>query len=429
MKVLVIGNGGREHAIAWKLCQSSQVDELLMAPGNAGTAGLGRNVDISTTEVDTLVRFAQETQADFTVVGSEAPLAAGIVDQFQESGLEIFGPTKYAARIETSKSWAKQLMLDHGVPTGKAEVFYSYAEAVSYARKVSGPIVIKADGLAAGKGVMLSETQDDALEALRTTMEERLFGSAGDTVLIEERLEGREVSVFAFVDGERVSAMATACDYKRIGDGDVGPNTGGMGAYSPAPVVTDEIAARAMAEIIEPTVAALAEEGRAFTGFLYAGLMIDATGSAKVLEFNVRLGDPETQPILMRLESDLLALIEAALAGTLDQTEARWREEAALGVVLTAGGYPGAYDKGDRIAGLQAIGQTDCVVFHAGTQLDAAGDVITDGGRVLSVCALGTDVAAAQQRAYSGVAVIDWPGMTYRRDIGHRAIDRNLADE
>ena len=430
-RLLIVGNGGREHALAWKLAASPRVADIYVAPGNAGTHGMDHvsNVAIAADDIDGLLAFARDNAITLTVVGPEAPLAAGIVDGFEAAGLACFGPKRSAAALEASKTFSKDFLARHAIPTAAYANFADYEAAAAYIRAQGTPIVIKADGLAAGKGVTLAHTEAEALAAAREMLEDNRFGDAGARIVVEDYLVGEEASFIALVDGRNILPLASSQDHKAALDGDTGPNTGGMGAYSPAPVVTDEIAARAMAEIIEPTVAALAEEGRAFTGFLYAGLMIDATGSAKVLEFNVRLGDPETQPILMRLESDLLALIEAALAGTLDQTEARWREEAALGVVLTAGGYPGAYDKGDRIAGLQAIGQTDCVVFHAGTQLDAAGDVITDGGRVLSVCALGTDVAAAQQRAYSGVAVIDWPGMTYRRDIGHRAIDRNLADE
>ena len=425
-RLLIVGNGGREHALAWKLAASPRVADIYVAPGNAGTHGMDHvsNVAIAADDIDGLLAFARDNAITLTVVGPEAPLAAGIVDGFEAAGLACFGPKRSAAALEASKTFSKDFLARHAIPTAAYANFADYEAAAAYIRAQGTPIVIKADGLAAGKGVTLAHTEAEALAAAREMLEDNRFGDAGARIVVEDYLVGEEASFIALVDGRNILPLASSQDHKAALDGDTGPNTGGMGAYSPAPVVTDEIAARAMAEIIEPTVAALAEEGRAFTGFLYAGLMIDATGSAKVLEFNVRLGDPETQPILMRLDSDLVAMIEAALAGTLDQAEARWRDEAALGVVLTAGGYPGAYDKGDVIHGLAAAAETDCVVFHAGTRRDEAGNVVTDGGRVLSVCALGTDVVEAQRRAYAGVAAIDWRGVTYRHDIGHRAIDR-----
>ncbi|WP_348762631.1 phosphoribosylamine--glycine ligase [uncultured Salinisphaera sp.] len=425
-RLLIVGNGGREHALAWKLAASPRVASIHVAPGNAGTAAMTgvANVAIAADDIQALRAFAEEQAITLTVVGPEAPLAAGIVDVFEAAGLACFGPKQAAAALEASKTFSKDFLARHKIPTAAYAHFADYEAAAAYIRAEGAPIVIKADGLAAGKGVTLAQTEAEALAAAREMLEDNRFGDAGARIVVEEFLTGEEASFIAMVDGKHILPLASSQDHKAALDGDTGPNTGGMGAYSPAPVVTDAVARRAMAEILEPTVAALADEGRAFTGFLYAGLMIDNSGAAKVLEFNVRLGDPETQPILMRLDTDLLELIEAAMAGTLDTARARWRDQAALGVVLTAGGYPGAYDKGDVISGLDAARGADREVFHAGTREDTAGAVVTDGGRVLCVCALGADVAAAQANAYAGVAAIDWQGMTYRRDIGHRAIDR-----
>ena len=420
MKVLVIGNGAREHAMAWKLRQSPKVGEVLVAPGNAGTAGLARNVSIGATEVEALVRFAQEGRADLTVVGPEAPLAAGIVDRFQESGMEVFGPTKDAARIETSKSWAKRLMLELGVPTGKAEIFDSYADAVSYVETVPPPFVVKADGLAAGKGVVVAGTRDDALEALRTTMEERQFGAAGDTVLIEELLEGPEVSVFAFVDGQRVSPMVAACDYKRIGDGDVGANTGGMGSFSPTGLWSDDLDVSVRKQIMEPIVHALARRGTPYKGVLYAGLMLTGDGP-KVVEFNCRLGDPEAQVILPRLKTDLLDAMMGSARGNIEDAGVQWDPTVCVGVVMASGGYPGQYATGYPVDGLGDVDE-DAIVFHAGTTLASArerGDarVSTDGGRVLTVVGQGSTVGEARQMAYANVERIRFKDAFYRRDI------------
>lgn len=425
-RVLLVGNGGREHALAWKIASSPRVEALFVAPGNAGTARMPEaiNVAIAATDLEALSGFARDNAITLTIVGPEAPLAAGIVDHFEAAGLACFGPNAAAAALEASKAFSKDFLARHGIPTAEYATFAEFGPAEAYIRERGAPIVVKADGLAAGKGVFLAETVEDAVAAARDMLEDNAFGDSGARIVVEDFLVGEEASFIALVDGEHILPLASSQDHKAAHDGDTGPNTGGMGAYSPAPVVTDAVAERAMADIIRPTVAGMAADGRAFTGFLYAGLMIDESGASKVLEFNVRLGDPETQPIMMRLETDLIDLIEAALASRLDQVDAQWRDEVALGVVMTAGGYPGAYSKGDLISGLDSVDDVDIEVFHAGTRLDEQGQVVTDGGRVLCVCALGADVGQAQQRAYEGVEKIHWPGETHRRDIGHRAIGR-----
>lgn len=425
-RILVVGNGGREHALAWKLAASPRVAEIFVAPGNAGTALMSdvTNVAIGVEETDALVDFARDNAITLTVVGPEAPLAIGLVDAFNVAGLACFGPTAAAAELEASKAFSKDFLARHSIPTAEYATFSDYAAAAEYIEQRGAPIVIKADGLAAGKGVTLAESVEQALASARDMLEDNAFGDAGARIVVEEFLTGEEASFIAMVDGEHILPLASSQDHKAAYDGDTGPNTGGMGAYSPAPVVTDEIAERAMHEVMQPTVAGLAADGRPFQGFLYAGLMIDAAGAPKVLEFNVRMGDPETQPIMMRLDSDLLDLLEAAIDGRLDTVSAEWRDEVALGVVMTAGGYPGGYAKGDPITGLDRAAAEGVEVFHAGSQLNDSGQVVTSGGRVLCVCALGADVAEAQARAYRGVAAIQWSNVAYRHDIGHRAIGR-----
>ena len=423
MKVLVIGAGGREHAIAWKLAQSPRITEVLVAPGNPGTAREPKLRNLAPSAVADLVELAQREQVGFTVVGPEAPLAAGVVDAFRAAQLPIFGPTRAAAQLESSKDFAKQVLIRHNIPTAKYETFSDAAAAHAYIEREGAPIVIKADGLAAGKGVVVAMSADEAHAAINMMLLDNKMGDAGARVVIEEFMEGEEASFIVMADGKNALALATSQDHKRLLDGDRGPNTGGMGAYSPAPVVTPEVHARVMREVIQPTLAGMAAEGLPYTGFLYAGLMIDGEGSPRVVEFNCRLGDPETQPILMRLKSDLADLVEAAIAGTLDQTEAEWDPRFALGVVLAAAGYPDSPRKGDPITGLPTHALADAHVFHAGTaQHD--GRVVTAGGRVLCVTALGDDVHAAQQRAYEVAAAIHFDGCQYRRDIGHRGLAR-----
>ncbi len=420
MKVLVIGSGGREHAIAWKLLQSTRVARIFVAPGNAGTAhepGI-ENVDI--TEIAALVEFARNKEIGLTVVGPEVPLAAGVVDAFRNAKLKIFGPTRAAAQLESSKEYAKRFMYRHHIPTANWETTADLEQAHAYVERFGAPIVIKADGLAAGKGVVVAMTLDEAHRAVDFMLADNKLGAAGARVLIEEFLVGEEASFIVMVDGDHILPLATSQDHKRLLDGDHGPNTGGMGAYSPAPIVTPALHAKVMREVIRPTVLGMKSEGIPYTGFLYAGLMIDKTGNAKVLEFNCRLGDPETQPIMMRLKSDLADLLEHAVDGTLDQIEADWDGRVAVGVVLAAAGYPDAPRKGDVIRGLPAS-STDKVVFHAGTTL-RENEVITAGGRVLCVTALGDNIKLAQQRAYGFAAGIQFDGMQLRRDIGHRAL-------
>ena len=425
MKLLVIGSGGREHALAWRLTQNPGVQCVYVAPGNAGTAREDGLVNVNITTIPDLLEFAQDEKIHLTVVGPEAPLAAGVVDAFQAAGLKIFGPTQRAAQLESSKDFAKQFMVRHQIPTSKFATFTNAAEARAHVEKEGAPIVIKADGLAAGKGVVVAMTLNDAFEAIEAMFAgsaTNLTTSAGHRVVIEEFMQGEEASFICMCDGVHALPFASSQDHKRIFDGDLGPNTGGMGAYSPAPVVTAEVHARAMREVIMPTLRGMAAEGAPFTGFLYAGLMIDADGNPRVVEFNARMGDPETQPIMMRLKSDFLTLVESAIAGTLDQSEAEWDHRAALGVVMAAAGYPDAPVKGDEITGLPA-NANDARVFHAGTT-EQNGKIVTNGGRVLCVTALGDTVEIAQQRAYRLLEPIRFNGMQYRRDIGHRAIDR-----
>ena len=426
MKVLMIGGGGREHALAWKLAQSNDVEQVFVAPGNAGTATEPKltNVAIGATDLDALVAFAQQEQIALTVVGPEAPLVEGVVDRFQAAGLTVFGPSQRAAQLEGSKSFTKDFLARHHIPTADYQTFTAVEPALAYLADVGAPIVIKADGLAAGKGVIVAMSEAEAEAAIRDMLEANAFGDAGARVVIEEFLEGEEASFIVMVDGENVVPMATSQDHKRAYDGDTGPNTGGMGAYSPAPVVTPEVDARIMEQVILPTVRGMAEEGNAYTGFLYAGLMIDPQGNPKVIEYNCRFGDPETQPIMMRLTSDLAALCLAGAKGELADKQCEWDSRAAVGVVLAAGGYPGSYRKGDVIHGLADAEQAQCKVFHAGTAQNAEGDITTAGGRVLCVTALGDSVSAAQQQAYQGVKAIHWNGVEFRRDIAFRAIAR-----
>ncbi len=429
MNVLIIGSGGREHALAWKVAQSYRVDTVFVAPGNGGTArepGV-RNVAIDVMDFSALERFARENAVGLTIVGPEAPLVAGIVDHFRAAGLRCFGPTRGAAQLEGSKAFTKDFLARHGIPTAAYRSFTSVTEAQAYIRAQGAPIVVKADGLAAGKGVILAADEDTAIAAVRDMLAGNAFGEAGHRVVIEEFLVGEEASFIVIVDGENVLPLASSQDHKARDDGDHGPNTGGMGAYSPAPVVTPEIHARVMDEVILPTVRGMAREGNTYTGFLYAGLMIAADGTPKVLEYNCRFGDPETQPILMRLRSDLTVLCDAALDGQLDVIDAEWDPRAALGVVMAAGGYPDACRRGDTISGLPTQADPLTHVFHAGTVLDADGTVRTSGGRVLCVTALGDTVAAAQQRAYVVCGRICWEGCFYRSDIGHRAIARERS--
>ncbi|MBK7719632.1 MAG: phosphoribosylamine--glycine ligase [Simplicispira sp.] len=424
MKVLVIGGGGREHAIAWKLAQSPKVTRVYVAPGNGGTALSPDLHNLAITDVRALREWAQANKIGLTVVGPEAPLAAGVVDEFRAHGLRIFGPTKAAAQLESSKAFSKAFMRRHGIPTADYDTFTDPAKAHAFVERLGAPIVVKADGLAAGKGVVVAMTLQEAHDAVDFMLVDNKYGAVhnegGARVVIEEFLAGEEASFIVLCDGKNVAALATSQDHKRLQDGDEGPNTGGMGAYSPAPIVTADVHARAMREIILPTVRGMEKDGIPYTGFLYAGLMIDAQGHAKTLEFNCRMGDPETQPILMRLKSDLFELLGAAIDGKLDQIELQWDRRTALGVVMAAHGYPEAPRKGDAIQGLPQD-QDDAMVFHAGTVLED-GVVRTSGGRVLCVTALGDNVRQAQQRAYDVARGIHFDGAQYRRDIGHRAI-------
>ncbi len=425
MKILVVGSGGREHALAWKLAQSSGVTKVYVAPGNAGTAREPALENLPITDIDALADFAAQSAIHLTVVGPEAPLAAGIVDAFRARGLKIFGPTKAAAQLESSKDFAKRFMARHNIPTAGFETFTDATAAHDYVNRRGAPIVIKADGLAAGKGVVVAMSLDEAHAAIDDMLSGNKLGSAGARVVIEDFLDGEEASFIVLDDGKNELPMATSQDPKLIGDGDTGPNTGGMGAYSPAPVVTPEVHAKVMREIILPTVQGMEADGIPFTGFLYAGLMIGKDGSVKTLEFNARMGDPETQPIMMRLKSDAVKMFEHAIAGTLDQAETEWDRRVALGIVLAAQNYPETPRKGDAIHGLP-IGNSageDAHVFHAGTA-DQNSTVVTNGGRVLCVTALGENVAQAQKRARDVVDTIHFDGMQYRKDIGYRAINR-----
>ncbi|MGQ6140636.1 phosphoribosylamine--glycine ligase [Serratia sp. IR-2025] len=425
MNIFIIGNGGREHALAWKAAQSPLADKVYVAPGNAGTALEANleNVAIAATDIPALVAFAQSHDIGLTIVGPEAPLVIGVVDAFQAAGLKIFGPSQAAAQLEGSKAFTKDFLARHRIPTAEYENFTEVEPALAYVRRKGAPIVIKADGLAAGKGVIVAMTLQEAEEAVRDMLAGNAFGDAGHRIVVEEFLDGEEASFIVMVDGENVVPMATSQDHKRVGDGDTGPNTGGMGAYSPAPVVTDEIHRRAMDQVIWPTVRGMAAEGNTYVGFLYAGLMIAADGQPKVIEFNCRFGDPETQPIMLRLRSDLVELCLAGAEGRLNEKSSDWDERPALGVVLAAGGYPGDYRNGEVIQGLPQQESADGKVFHAGTRLQG-NDVVTSGGRVLCVTALGDTVAQAQQRAYQLAEGIQWPGSFCRKDIGYRAIAR-----
>ncbi len=428
MKVLVIGSGGREHALAWKLAQSTRVTEVVVAPGNAGTATEAkcRNVAVKVADLDGLLALAQHEAVALTVVGPEVPLVAGVVDRFRAAGLRIFGPTAAAAQLEGSKAFAKDFLARHGIPTAFYEVHSEVEAALAYVRAKGAPIVIKADGLAAGKGVIVAMSLDEAEAAVRDMLSGNAFGDAGARVVIEEFLDGEEASFISMVDGHAALPMATSQDHKRVGDGDTGPNTGGMGAYSPAPVVTPAVHARVMREVVNPTVQGMLADGIPFTGFLYAGLMIDASGAPKVIEFNVRFGDPETQPVMLRLQSDLVELLEAAIDGRLDGIEAQWDPRPALGVVMASKPYPDTPVSGEVISGLDDV-PASAKVFHAGTALDAAGNVVSAGGRVLCVTALGASVSEAQRNAYAGVDAIRWAHAFHRSDIGWRAITREQA--
>ena len=424
MNVLVVGGGGREHALAWKAAQSRRVERVLVAPGNAGTAAEPRieNVDVGAEDLDSLVAVARDRDVGLTIVGPEAPLVAGIVDRFREAGLAIVGPTAAAAELEGSKAFAKAFLERHAIPTASHRTFETAGAATQYIRERGAPLVIKADGLAAGKGVVIAQTPETAEEAVQSMLG-GAFGGAGARVIIEDFLEGEEASFICLVDGRTVLPLASSQDHKTRDAGDTGPNTGGMGAYSPAPVVTDAVHERIMSEIIEPTVAGMAAEERPFTGFLYAGVMVGAAGNPRVLEFNVRGGDPETQPVMMRLRSDFVDLAEAVANGRLGDCEIRWDTRAALGVVMAADGYPGGYRKGDPISGLDDVDDEDVKVFHAGTRRE--GDrVVTAGGRVLCVTGLGRDVAEARERVYGAIGRIGWEGAFWRDDIGHRALAR-----
>ena len=425
MNVLIIGGGGREHALAWKAAQSSQVEQVFLTPGNAGTALEDKlvNADVDAEDVQGLLAFAQTNAVDLTIVGPEAPLVLGVVDAFTAAGLKIFGPTQAAAQLEGSKAFTKDFLARHQIPTADYQNFTEIEPALQYVREKGAPIVVKADGLAAGKGVIVALTLAEAEAAIRDMLAGNAFGEAGSRVVIEEYLDGEEASFIVMVDGKNVLPFATSQDHKRVGDGDTGLNTGGMGAYSPAPVVTPDVHQRIMQEVIMPTVEGMAAEGNPYTGFLYAGLMIMADGTPKVIEYNCRFGDPETQPIMLRLQSDLVELCLKAVDGQLDQANIEFDPRAAVGVVLAAGGYPGSYPKGDAIEGLDAAAQLPGKVFHAGTK-NLNGQITTNGGRVLCATAMGDSVTLAQQAAYQLANKITWKGMFHRNDIAYRAIER-----
>jgi phosphoribosylamine--glycine ligase len=423
MKILIVGSGGREHALAWKAKQSSKVKKVFVAPGNPGTAlePSVENIAIAADDIPALLAFAQKEHIDLTIIGPEIPLVMGIVDSFQQAGLKCFGPSAKAAQLEGSKSFCKDFMIRHHIPTAAYQSFTDKNLAIAYIRQQGAPIVVKADGLAAGKGVIVAQTEQEAIAAVDDMLSGNVFGVAGNRVVVEEFLQGEEASFIVIADGKYALPMATSQDHKARDNGDKGPNTGGMGAYSPAPVVTPVIHERVMRDVIEPTLKGMAEDGLPYTGFLYAGLMIAADGAIKVLEYNCRFGDPETQPIMMRMKSDLVELCEAALSGELDKTSSEWDERAALGVVLVAGGYPDAYQKGAVISGLPAQEDKDSKVFHAGTQ-QVGDDIVTSGGRVLCACALGHDIQEAQTKAYELAGSIHWDNIYYRTDIGFKAI-------
>jgi phosphoribosylamine---glycine ligase len=427
MQVLVVGNGGREHALVWKLAQSSRVHRIYVAPGNGGTAEARKavNVAIGADDIPALLAFANENAVELTVIGPEAPLVEGIVDAFEAEGLACFGPSRQAAQLEGSKSFSKEFMTRHDIPTAAYESFTELESAITYINQRGAPIVVKADGLAAGKGVVVAQTVGEAVDAATRMLSGSSFGDAGRHIVVEEFLRGEEVSFIAIVDGKDILPLASSQDHKARDDGDRGPNTGGMGAYSPAPILDNALHRKVMREVMEPTVKGLLEDGIRYRGFLYAGLMVMDDGSLRVLEFNCRCGDPETQPIMMRLRSDLLSIVEAAMAGRLADAEADWDPRAALGVVLAADGYPGVYEKGYAIEGLE-LTQTNVEVFHAGTANSPTGPA-TNGGRVLCVCALGDDIAAARANAYARVDSLSWPGMFCRQDIGYRALRRHTT--
>ena len=427
MKILVIGSGGREHALAWALARAERVSEVIVAPGNAGTANepLCRNVAVGAEDIAGLLALAQDEQVNLTVVGPEAALVAGIVDQFTAAGLRCFGPTANGARLEGSKAYTKEFLERYNIPTAAYRDFTHLDMALDYVQACTLPVVVKADGLAAGKGVIVAETRDEAAAAVKLMLDDKAFGDAGNKILIEDFLAGEEASFMAIIDGEDILPLATSQDHKARDEGDTGPNTGGMGAYSPAPVIDEAMAEKVMREIMHPTIKGLMKDGEHYTGFLYAGLMIGDDGVPKVLEFNCRMGDPETQPILFRLKTDLVDLIDAALDGKLDEVKAEWDPRPALGVVLAAGGYPNSYNKGDVITGLDAdVASDDLKIFHAGTK-EQDGQIVTSGGRVLCAVALGDNVADAQGKAYGLVDQISWNGVYCRRDIGYRAVRRN----
>ena len=427
IKILLIGSGGREHALAWKMAQSAQVEKVFVAPGNAGIALEDKveNIDIKVEDLEGLLEFAKTNHIELTVVGPEVPLVMGVVDLFTKQGLRCFGPTKGAAQLEGSKAFSKDFFARHNIPTAAYGNFTNIDEAVAYIKQQGAPIVIKADGLAGGKGVILAQTEDEAIEAVKDMLAGNAFGDAGHRVVIEEFLVGEEASIIVIADGENYLPMATSQDHKARDNGDKGPNTGGMGAYSPAPVVTPEISKKIMKDVIEPTIKGMADEGYPFTGFLYAGVMIDANGDSKVLEYNVRFGDPETQPVMMRLKSDLVDLIESALDGELDKATIDWDSRSSVGVVMAAGGYPEAYEKGKVIAGLFEETQNS-KVFHAGTA-ENSGKIVTSGGRVLCVVGLGDSVTEAQRVAYESIKKVNWDGAFYRTDIAYRAVERERS--
>jgi phosphoribosylamine--glycine ligase len=425
MKILIVGSGGREHALAWKAKQSKRVEKVFVAPGNAGTAleSLIENVAIAVDDIASLLEFAQKETIDLTIIGPEIPLVLGIVDRFTEAGLRCFGPSAKAAQLEGSKTFSKDFMIRHHIPTAKYQTFTDKFAAIDYIRSQGAPIVVKADGLAAGKGVIIAQSEQEAIDAVEDMLSGNAFGDAGSRVVIEEFLQGEEASFIVIADGRHALPMATSQDHKARDNGDKGPNTGGMGAYSPAPVVTPDIHRRVMDEVIMPTLEGMAKDGLPYTGFLYAGLMISTDGSIKVLEYNCRFGDPETQPIMMRLKSDLVSLCEAALAGDLHKTDSAWDDRPALGVVLAAGGYPDAYQNGAVISGLPSEETANGKVFHAGTK-QIGSDTVTTGGRVLCACALGNTIEEAQTEAYKIAHRIYWDNMYYRTDIGFKAIQR-----
>ncbi|HEY5648945.1 MAG TPA: phosphoribosylamine--glycine ligase [Nitrospiria bacterium] len=421
MKSLVIGNGGREHALVWRLAQSPRTPKLFCAPGNPGTARLAKNISLSPGDLEGLLKYAKKEEMDLTMVGPELPLTLGIVDRFRGAGLRIVGPSRAAARLEGSKVFSKTFMEKHGIPTGEARSFTDSGSAIRYIKETGGRVVVKADGLAAGKGVVVAGDESEAIEAVRKIMEEKVFGDAGETVLIEERLTGQEVSLLAFTDGETIVPLPVAQDHKAVFDGDRGPNTGGMGAYSPAPVLNEELRKKIMKEVIERAVAGMSADGTPYRGVLYAGLMLTPKGP-RVLEFNARFGDPETQPLMMRLESDLVEVFEGIADGTLGKRTVRWRPESAVCVVMASGGYPGSYEKGIPVTGIRKAERDESVVvFHAGTAREN-GRLVTGGGRVLGVTALGPDIATARERAYKAAGKIKFDGAHYRKDIGQKAL-------